>query len=156
MRLGGTRRSMLCVALGGLMAAGAAPAAQAGDPRERLIVSVMALRDGALVADDAGSYTPFHKHREQLLSLDVGGPDQPLTVLVTIWDRDAGGVQVEVSLLNRDGASLERRAFTMYPFLDLASSRTEALRLPVNIAAEGDARRELWQLAITMKRVMRL
>jgi hypothetical protein len=156
MRLSGTLRSMLCVALGGLLAAGAAPAVLAADPRERLIVSLMVLRDGALVADDAATYTRFHQNREQLLTLDIGGPDQPLTLLFRLWDRDAGGVHVQISVLNRDGARSDERTFTMYPLITQTSSRLELLRLPVNGAVGGGARRDLRELSITMKRVMRM
>ena len=154
-----SRNQFLRVALGGVFAASAPRLAAASDPRERLLVSLIALRRGEMVADEAQTYRPFHQHREQVLTLDVGAEGVPRSLLVTLWDRDAGGVRVMCCALGRDGQHVDRRDFIMYPLLDKAAARTERLRLPVRLAAEGAgaalmAPDEI-ELVITMNRVLR-
>lgn len=150
-------------ALAGLLGASAAVCAQTilqiENQRERLIVSVMALRDGALIGDDAATYTPYQQHKEQLLTLDIDVAGQRRTLLVTIWDRDAGGVRVGFSIIDSKGNEGERREFIMYPFVDKAALRTEPLRLPVMrvVDSGNDQLIEMAriELQLTMKRIVR-
>ena len=154
-----SRNQFLRVALGGVIAAGAPRLASASDPRERLLVSLIALRRGEMVADEAQTYRPFHQHREQVLTLEVGADGTSRSLLVTLWDRDAGGVRVMCCALGRDGQPFDRRDFIMYPLRDKAAARTERVRLPLRLAAEGAAAAllapEEIELVITMKRVLR-
>lgn len=151
-----------CAVLCGLMATGSASHAQTSlqleKQRERLIVSAMALRDGDLLADEAANYSAFQQNREQVLTLELGMDGQRQTLLIRIWDRDAGGVRVGFSVFDSKGNEGEVRDFIMYPFVDKAAHRAEPLRLPImRIVDSGNdqlidiARVEL---QITMKRVV--
>ncbi|MCX7324473.1 MAG: hypothetical protein NTZ14_08575 [Hyphomicrobiales bacterium] len=163
-----TRRGMIhlglgCALAGGVLAAGHAVRAQTPSQlerqRERLLVSLVALRNGAMVADDSATYTPFHQHREQALSLEIGAPDAPMALLATVWDRDAGGVLVTISAIDRYGVGTDLREFTMYPFVDKAAVRVEPLTLPLMHMV--DSRNEQFpefdrlELHLTMTRVVR-
>lgn len=152
-----------CAVLAGFAASSSAVRAQTSlqieKQRERLIVSVMALRDGALLADDAATYTSYQQHKEQLLTLDVELAGQRRTVLVSIWDRDAGGVLVGFSVIDSQGNDGGRREFVMYPFVDKAAMRAEPLRLPV-MSVSDSGNDQLIEMArielqLTMKRVVR-
>ncbi len=165
---GMTRRGVIhlglrCALAGGVLAAGHAVRAQTlsqlEQQRERLLVSLLALRNGAMVADDSATYTPFQQHREQVLSLEIGAPDAPMALLATVWDRDAGGVLVTISAIDRYGVGTDLREFTMYPFVEKAAVRVEPLSLP--LMHRVDSRNEQFpefdrlELHLTMKRVLR-
>jgi hypothetical protein len=141
------------------MVCAAAGRAHASAQNERLLVSLMALKRGELIADDAASYTPFHRHRDQQLTLDVENERVRGTLLVTVCDQDAGGVKVQTARLDRTGAEYDRREFTMYPFVDKAATRQEMVLIPVvHVADDGSEEHGLStpiDLVITMKRVVR-
>lgn len=133
--------------------------AQAPRQSERLLVSLVATRDGAMIADDAASYTPFQQHKEQFLTLDVAGTDTPVSLLVLIWDRDAGGVLVNISAIDSRGTEVELRAFTMYPFIDKTVTRVEPISLPrlhmVGSRNEHPPEFDRLELQLSMARVLR-
>lgn len=154
-----SRNSFLKLVFGGVMAAGQARSASAYNPRERLLVSLMAMRGGEILADEAETFRPHHQHNEQVMTLDVGEGAQRRTVLVNLWDRDAGGVAVMCCIIGADGRQIDRRDFIMYPFIDIAAVRHETLRFPVLLAADdvpGAAHvMDAIELTITMKRAER-
>jgi hypothetical protein len=124
----------------------------------RLLVAVMALRDGALLADETAIYRPFHQYREQHLTLDVTIAGVQRTIMVSLTDLDAGGVRVNASLLRSDGEPMQERGFVMYPFLELGSERVERFTADViAIANDGEAERHVApiDLTIVMRRVVR-
>jgi hypothetical protein len=148
------------MALGGLTAAAAASGGvHASEVNERLLVSVMAMLRGDLVADDAATFTPFHRFKEQLITLDVTDRGARGTLLVTVWDKAAGGVTVQTARLDRNGEQHDRREFTMYPFVDKAAMRQERVRIPVVHVADDGAEEQGQampvELVITMKRAIR-
>lgn len=153
-----------CAALVSLLATGAAVRAQTSlqieKQRERLLVSVMALRDGVLIADDAASYSAYQQHKEQVLTLDLDVAGQRRTLLVDIWDRDGGGVKVGYLIVDGLGNLGERREFVMYPFIDKTAQRAEPLRLPIMrvVDSGNDQLIEMAriELQLTMKRTVRL
>ncbi len=153
-----SRRNFLGMALGGACVAGALPAAaDHPEANERLLVSVMALKRGDLIADEAATFTPWHRYKEQVLTLDVEDRRVKGTLLVTVFDKAAGGVAVQTCRIAEDGAQHDRREFTMYPFTDKAASRQELVLLPV---APGEGLEEPGlsapiDLVITMKRAIR-
>lgn len=153
-----TRDCFLRVALGGLVAAGAPRIASAYNPRERLLVSVIAMRRGDILGDEAESYRPHHQHQEQVLTVEFGEGALRRTAMFLIWDREAGGVAVACWLVGERGEQIDRRDFVMYPFMNQATSRTEAMRLPIRLAGEGarpTSAIDQIDLLITMKRVER-
>ncbi len=154
-----TRRSFGCLALGALTLAASRACAwdRLEEQRQRLIVSVMALRGAELVADEAATYTPFQQNREQVLTLEIGPSPGRSTVLINLRDADAGGVRVSIRLIGAGGQQGQSRDFTMYPFVEKAAVRVEALEVPPEegIDDEALARMRKVELQLVMKRVIR-
>jgi hypothetical protein len=155
-----SRRDFLRMALGGFGAAvAAAHGAHASEANERLLVSVMALKRGDLIADDAATFTPFHRYKEQVLTLDVEDQRVKGTLLIAVVDKAAGGVQVLTSRIGADGEHFDRREFTMYPLGNTAATRQEMVLIPVvHVADDGVEERGVStpiDLVITMKRALR-
>lgn len=127
--------------------------------REQLLVSVMALERGGLIADTTASYTAYHQHKEQVLTLDLELQGQRTTVLITLWDREAGGVLVSHTIVDRHGNTGERREFVMYPLLGKNANRTEPLRLPVMSIVDSGSDQLIEvariDLQVTMQRIVR-
>jgi len=87
--------------------------------------------NGAMVADDADTHTPFQQHREQVLSLEIGHPGVPMALLATVRDRKAAGMRVTISAIDRSGVGTDLREFTIHPFVNKAAVRVEPLSLPL-------------------------
>lgn len=155
------RRTFCLAALGtGVLGAGlsATGPVRAENINHRLLVAVMALRDGALLADETATYRPFHQYREQHLTLDVPVAGVRRTIMVSLTDLDAGGVKVSACMLRGDGEPMQERGFVMYPFLELGAERIERFTADIiAIANDGEAERHVApiELSIVMKRVVR-
>lgn len=151
-----------CAVLASLLVPGSAICAQTplriGKQQDRLIVSAMAMRNGELLAHEAASYSAFQRKMEQELTLELDLDGQRRTLLVSIWDRDAGGVRVGLSVFDSSGGEGERRDLTMYPLGDKAVHRAEPLRLPIMriVDSGNDQLIEIArvELQLTMKRMV--
>jgi hypothetical protein len=129
----------LAAMVGGPVRSQPVAAEHAPDARNRLLVAVMALRDGALIADETLALSPYQRRREQDITLDIAEGQTRASIVVTLHDRGYGGVAVELALLGVSGHAWERRSFVMYPMGRNAATRTEVLRFPiVRFADDGE------------------